>query len=468
MRAVNAVLIGIVVFSTGFLSGFAAGAQTLRTSRGPAEIPPASYKGSQYVDSRGCAFIRAGYGGSVQWVPRVQRNRRVVCGMSPSRVAGARPAPVQKVGPKARLVRRFKGVTTVTAEPRSRRPLVISATGNTVARPAYVARQPAPQKMRRRAAINWRTVFLGAPLRSTVRQPSPRVALAAPVVAPRQVVRVAPAGPVASSRTRGTWVDPAPIIARSRAIALGFATRGASRQVVVASGAAVAARAPLKIEVTPQQIPLPPGYKSLLPAEFNPAYRGRGTAAGEAAMDLLWTQTMPRRLIDVTTGRDMTRQLAQIHYPYTSVVRVSTRSYVPANSSRVHRSYVPRKKRILKDEAAPYNMKKFHKVSDVSAFDPSVGRDVARKTTSPKAAAKAPTGTSARFIQVATFGVPANATRTLSRFRAKGLPTLSRPLRRAGRSYDIVLLGPFADQSGLNAGLQSARRAGFSDAFLVR
>jgi len=85
-RVVSAALFA-AVFSAAPLA-----AQPLAQISGPREQPPADYSANQYVDSAGCVFMRAGVGAAVTWVPRLNRERRLVCGYPPSRPGGAAAA----------------------------------------------------------------------------------------------------------------------------------------------------------------------------------------------------------------------------------------------------------------------------------------------------------------------------------------------------------------------------------------
>lgn len=61
----------------------------------PAELPPPDYAGEQYVDSRGCMFVRAGTAAQVVWVPRVSRDGTPSCDNPPS---GRRVPVAEEIG----------------------------------------------------------------------------------------------------------------------------------------------------------------------------------------------------------------------------------------------------------------------------------------------------------------------------------------------------------------------------------
>lgn len=74
LKFVSVALVATSVFAT------AATAQNRR----PAELPPSGFAGQQYVDSKGCLYVRAGHGGQTNWVARIDRTRKPICGMTPS------------------------------------------------------------------------------------------------------------------------------------------------------------------------------------------------------------------------------------------------------------------------------------------------------------------------------------------------------------------------------------------------
>ena len=56
-----------------------ASAQALKGVKTPTNLPPADYKGVQFVDHDGCIFVRAGRLGDVTWVPRIDQTRKHMC-----------------------------------------------------------------------------------------------------------------------------------------------------------------------------------------------------------------------------------------------------------------------------------------------------------------------------------------------------------------------------------------------------
>ncbi|WP_425045632.1 SPOR domain-containing protein [Primorskyibacter sp. S87] len=95
---VTRAIVGAVVLGAISLGGAVAqtsGAVASNPLTPPAEFPPASYAGKQYVDSRGCVYVRASIDGVVAWAPRVTQQRQQVCGQKPTRVSASVATQVQ-------------------------------------------------------------------------------------------------------------------------------------------------------------------------------------------------------------------------------------------------------------------------------------------------------------------------------------------------------------------------------------
>lgn len=339
-----------------------AGAQNLRsnTAAAPAEFPPASYQGKQYVDSNGCIFIRAGIDGNVTWVPRVTRGRQQVCGYQPTFAPGT--AAVAETAPA-----RAPEVVEIT----------VPATAQPSARPAAPRPKPLPQAVAAPAAkprVATPQPVAQAPA-ATVRRPSPAPAVASP----RRQMPPAPIAPRAAAQRGGPCPNASPFsqqyINRGPGVRCGPqqeppVTYGAGRdqQSVLAPydpATRVVPRHVYDQRRNTQNVSIPEGYRpvwsddrlnphraeqglapaaprhvALVPEGYRPVVRdddrlnpqrGQRTVAGDAQSDLIWTRTVPRQLVQAPTDRPVVTVAAgtlksPVEATRAPVLRFSTRS----------------------------------------------------------------------------------------------------------------------------------------------
>jgi cell division protein FtsN len=428
----------------------------IRPKDGPAEYPPASFTGKQYVDSRGCVFVRAGFDGQVTWVPRLARNRSQVCGFQPTQVAGATrtPPPMsrsQATEITAAVPENGGGSATATARTEVRTaaaaPVVSapapapSAAAARVVRPAPAPVVIAPTSV---TGPSVRPAPQAAPV---IRVPAAPVVEARPravapvVAAPRAVTEVtspcsglSPVGQKYISQGTGGFAvrcgpqsDYAPhaggvrVAAAPRAVAPGYVAPAAAgstlpsyekrtpvaadtqvtrvvrarttANAVIHPQARVLPEPVYKERVLSQDVQIPKGYRPIWEDDRLNPRRAEQTLAGKQQMEMVWTKTVPRRLVPVAVvPQDQ------------PVARVSSRNAAPKVNRR-----------------------------------PLAGQ----------------------FIQFGSFRTPSDAQATAQRLAATGLPIKI----RKSASGQIVVAGPFGSDRALGQALSVARQAGYAGAF---
>ncbi|MCT8161539.1 SPOR domain-containing protein [Pseudoruegeria sp. SHC-113] len=314
-------------------------------------------------------FVRAGVGDAVTWVPRVSRDRRMVCGAKPTFAATqTAPLPVIKDPPASTTSTATAAPTpkpAPTPAPKPAAPAVATA-------PAKVAPQPAPKS----ATTTTRKASEECPGASVLSRQYIGDGS-------RYEVRCGPQKDHPGSYGVGPRVAPAsPVSPQSRVI------RPAAPQ-------------------------LPEGYKPAWEDDRLNPYRSRRTAQGEAQMRLVWTDTVPRRLVEVEAGQDLELKQAQIKFR--------------KENPQFARAKAPKPSAVAKSSPAAQPAK-------------------------------------ARWVQVGAYRDPGNAKASAKRLQQLGLPVRYGKYNSKGSEIKLVLAGPFSSQQELSRAMQKARAAGFKDA----
>ena len=244
--------------------GAAAAAQALQ----PAEAPPAGFQGDVYVDSRGCVFLRAGFGNATTYVPQLDVERRPICGSIAAAPPPARPSAPGADAPE-------------TAEAPEPRPEDLALTD---VEPAtfFSGRAAGPP-----------------PARSAVEEPARRVVAATP-----RVVAATPRAPFRAPVVEATPVKMeyapqghghAPLYIPGPTVGGQVTHVGPSHSGgVVADGGGYVVLGHVRKAVP--DVPVPHGYRRAWEdGRLNP-YRGPRSFEGAAQSGRVWTFDVPREL----------------------------------------------------------------------------------------------------------------------------------------------------------------------------
>jgi hypothetical protein len=435
MRYMGVVMLFKVLAVASWAAVSIASSAQAQSLAGPAETPPASFKGSQYVDSRGCVFLRAGIGGRINWVPRISRDRKALCGQAPAAAAreGASvqapmpaPAPVARVAAQPATPKRTYGdvgkpIETIASKHYSVKPaapVAVAATPKVEPRAASGVQHNSgcPASSPYGAAVTLadgrRTLLCSADPGFDVRAAASRVQARRDASQPQAQPSYQPSSRQAAVSSGSGYTPKKSYLPEENYSGNGYKCPPATpvaRRFAASGGGTVVRCTALNatgysgttsvVSMADPEVTVPHGYRKAWKDDRLNPNRGKGTAQGQAQQDQIWTRDIPAVAVTTTTHR---------------------RVYATSSSN----------------------------------------------TARPDQSGTAIQASGRYFVQVGTFGDAANAARTASRLQGLGLPFAKSRITSKGRQLQIVLAGPFGDTGAASAALSAARRSGFGDAFI--
>ncbi|GAA6206944.1 hypothetical protein NBRC116601_02370 [Cognatishimia sp. WU-CL00825] len=403
-------------------------AQSLRKDGTPSEFPPASFSGKQFVDSRGCVFIRAGIDGAVTWVPRVARDRKMICGFKPTFASGTGGATSAQ--PSETVVQIVPNAAPVSAPVKTAKPVKIAKPKK--AAPVRVVAAPKPRALPKMAKA--KPAAKPAYKATKVAKVAPQPAVTVPTPASHQT---AICGNISAQSAKYLSHPTAKVRCGSQ---------------VQAANTAIAGKPVMqrRIGAQPRRVVSAHADQTHAVAPIKPR-RGQVVVQGQVSPH---TRVVPRHVYE---SRFYTLDVVKPPRGYTTVWKDDR-----LNPRRAEQTFAGKAQM---EQIWWHGTPRWPRWG--TAIEPVATQPV--KTKVVVGSKGAPAQKTMRlghnaFVQVATYASQKDAQAVARRVRALGLPVRIGKVNRNGQTLRMVLAGPFGDSGSAQSALSRAHSAGFGNA----